>query len=94
MRKIREIKKIINGNTLSETKGIFSASSKRFINQHKQDIEILIYDTDNVRVFYGESDGLFIKENDSWIHDYGNLYKSKIITKIVNELMVKEGDLI
>lgn len=77
-----------NGYDLSSMK-CFTSSSKRFINAHKDDIEIYLRESGMINVFYGESGGEF-----KWnaLHkeyelDYGNLYKSNIMKKIVNELL-------
>lgn len=76
------------GNELSSMK-CFSSSSKRFINKAKDDLEIIIDGKGRIKVFYGESGGEFrLEEHDNKYHrHYGNLYKSEIITKIVNELI-------
>ena len=74
------------GEELSQMEKVFTSSSKGFINKHKEDLEILI-DNNKVIVNYGESRGEFILEDDSYVHDYGNLYKADMITKIVNQLM-------
>lgn len=78
----------LNGYELSEM-NCFSSSSKRFINKHKEDIEIFKFKSEPLKVFYGESCGEFRYDckTEKHKHIYGNLYKAEIITKIVNELM-------
>lgn len=85
---IRETYFIFKGHELSLMK-CFSSSSKRFINSHKEDLEISKFDSQPLKVFYGESHGEFVynRSTNEYRHDYGNLYKAKIITKIINELM-------
>jgi hypothetical protein len=78
----------LSGKHLSEMK-CFSSSSKRFINQHIDDIEIYSQGEKKLNYFYGESNGIFVYDETAkeWKRDYGNLYKIDINTKIVNELM-------